>query len=181
MILWLGVLESGVHATIAGVLAALTIPLRTNNPETSPSMMLEKRLHSGVVFIILPIFAFANAGVSFQGLSWHSLLDPVTLGIIGGLFVGKQIGIFAVLFIMISLRLSPRPTESTWLQMYGMAVLCGIGFTMSLFIGTLAYQNALLQAEVRLGVMVGSVLSAFTGYLILRFAKRPDSPASRYD
>lgn len=181
MILWLGVLESGVHATIAGVLAALTIPLRTNNPETSPSMMLEKRLHSGVVFIILPIFAFANAGVSFQGLSWHSLLDPVTLGIIGGLFVGKQIGIFAVLFIMISLRLSPRPTESTWLQMYGMAVLCGIGFTMSLFIGTLAYQNALLQAEVRLGVMVGSVLSAFTGYLILRFAKRPDSPATRYD
>lgn len=181
LILWLGVLESGVHATIAGVLAALTIPLRTNNPQTSPSMVLEKRLHGFVVFFVLPVFAFANAGVSFQGLSLHSLLDPVTLGIIAGLFAGKQIGIFIVLLVMIKLRLSPRPTETTWLQMYGMTVLCGIGFTMSLFIGTLAYQNALLQAEVRLGVMVGSLLSAITGYLILRFAKRPDSPASRYD
>lgn len=180
MILWLGVLESGVHATIAGVLAALTIPLRTNNPETSPSMILEHKLHTAVVFFILPVFAFANAGVSFQGLSLHSLFDPVTLGIIGGLFVGKQIGIFAVLLMMISLRLSPRPEESTWLQLYGMSILCGIGFTMSLFIGTLAYQDALLQAEVRLGVMVGSLLSALTGFLILRFCKGT-APASRYD
>jgi NhaA family Na+:H+ antiporter len=108
-----------------------------------------------VAFAILPIFAFANAGVSFQGLSLHSLFDPVTLGIICGLFIGKQIGIFAVLFTMIKLKLSPRPVETTWVQIYGMSVLCGIGFTMSLFIGTLAYQNAMLQAEVRLGVMVG--------------------------
>lgn len=182
LILWLGVLESGVHATIAGVLAALCVPLHVRKrPDYSPSMVLEKRLHTVVAFAILPIFAFANAGVSFQGLSLHSLFDPVTLGIICGLFIGKQIGIFAVLFTMIKLKLSPRPVESTWLQIYGMSVLCGIGFTMSLFIGTLAYQNALLQAEVRLGVMAGSLLSAFLGYMILRFAKRPDTPGSRYD
>ncbi len=182
LILWLGVLESGVHATIAGVLAALCVPLHVRKrPDYSPSMVLEKRLHTVVAFAILPVFAFANAGVSFQGLSLHSLFDPVTLGIICGLFIGKQIGIFAVLFTMIKLKLSPRPAESTWVQIYGMSVLCGIGFTMSLFIGTLAYQNAMLQAEVRLGVMVGSLLSAFLGYMILRFAKRADTPASRYD
>lgn len=181
LILWLGVLESGVHATIAGVLAALCIPLRTENPETSPSMALEKKLHGVVTFFILPVFAFANAGVSFKGLSPDSLFDPVTFGIIAGLFLGKQIGIFTVLFIMIKCRLSPRPAESTWMQIYGMAVLCGIGFTMSLFIGSLAYQDALLQAEVRLGVMTGSLLSALAGYLILYFAPKPDSPAARYD
>lgn len=181
LVLWLGVLESGVHATIAGVLAALCIPLRTPGSEKSPSLLLEKKLHGVVAFVILPVFAFANAGVSFAGLSWHSLSDPVTLGIIAGLFVGKQAGIFFVLLVMIRLRLSPRPAEATWLQMYGMSLLCGIGFTMSLFIGALAYQDALLQTEVRLGVMVGSLLSAFAGFLALRFARRPDSPAARYD
>ncbi len=173
VILWLAVLESGIHATIAGVLAALCIPLRTPNPETSPSMKLEKRLHGVVAFAILPLFAFANAGISFQGLSLHHLFDPVTLGIIGGLFFGKQLGIFAVLLVMIKLRWSPRPVECTWLQMYGMTLLCGIGFTMSLFIGNLAYQDALAQTEVRLGVMVGSVLSAVCGYMILRYAPPP--------
>lgn len=181
LVLWLGVLESGVHATIAGVLAALCIPLRTPDTEKSPSLLLEKRLHGVVAFVILPVFAFANAGVSFQGLSLHSLFEPVTLGIIAGLFAGKQMGIFAVLLVMIGLRLSPRPAGATWGQMYGISLLCGIGFTMSLFIGALAYQDALLQAEVRLGVMAGSLLSAFTGYCVLRFAKRPDNPAARYD
>ncbi len=181
LVLWLGVLESGVHATIAGVLAALCIPLRTEGSQKSPSMLLEKKLHGVVTFFILPVFAFANAGVSMAGLSLDSLFDPVTLGIISGLFVGKQVGIFVILFLMISMRLSPRPAESTWLQIYGMSLLCGIGFTMSLFIGSLAYQDALLQAEVRLGVMVGSLLSALAGYMVLRFAPRRDSPAARYD
>ncbi len=180
-VLWLGVLESGVHATIAGVLAALCIPLRTPDTEKSPSLWLEKRLHGVVAFFILPVFALANAGVSFAGLSLQSLLDPVTLGIIAGLFVGKQIGIFVLLLVMIRLHLSPRPAEATWLQIYGMSLLCGIGFTMSLFIGALAYQDVLLQAEVRLGVMVGSFLSALAGYLVLRFAPHPNSPAARYD
>lgn len=180
-VLWLGVLESGVHATIAGVLAALCIPLRTPDVEKSPSLWLEKRLHGVVAFLILPVFALANAGVSFQGLSLQSLLDPVTMGIISGLFVGKQLGIFAVLAVMIALRLSPRPAEATWLQIYGMSLLCGIGFTMSLFIGMLAYQDILLQAEVRLGVLAGSLLSALTGYLVLRFAKQKNYPAVRYD
>lgn len=181
LVLWLGVLESGVHATIAGVLAALCIPLRTEGSQKSPSMLLEKKLHGAVTFFILPVFAFANAGVSMVGLSLDSLFDPVTLGIISGLFAGKQVGIFVILFLMISMGLSPRPTESTWLQIYGMSLLCGIGFTMSLFIGSLAYQDAVLQAEVRLGVMVGSLLSAFAGYMVLRYAPRRDSPASRYD
>ncbi len=181
LLLWLSVLESGVHATIAGVLAALCIPLRTEGSQKSPSMLLEKKLHGVVTFFILPVFAFANAGVSMVGLSLESLLDPVTLGIISGLFVGKQVGIFVILFLMISIGLSPRPAESTWLQIYGMSLLCGIGFTMSLFIGSLAYQDASLQAEVRLGVMVGSLLSAFAGYMVLRYAPRRDSPASRYD
>lgn len=170
IILWLGVLESGIHATIAGVLAALCIPLRTPTPDTSPAIMLEKKLHGVVAFGILPIFAFANAGVPLAGLSLHNLFDPITLGIIAGLFVGKQIGIFTVLVLMIKCRWSPRPAECSWLQLYGMTVLCGIGFTMSLFIGNLAYADALAQTEVRLGVMVGSVLSALYGYLILRFA-----------
>lgn len=181
LVLWLGVLESGVHATIAGVLAALCIPLRTPDTEKSPSLLLEKRLHGVVAFVILPVFAFANAGVSLQGVSLHSLFEPVTLGIIAGLFAGKQIGIFTVMLVMIGLRLSPRPAGATWGQMYGMSLLCGIGFTMSLFIGALAYQDALLQAEVRLGVMTGSLLSAFTGYFVLRFARQADNTAVRHD
>jgi NhaA family Na+:H+ antiporter len=170
LLLWMGVMESGIHATIAGVLAALCIPLRTADPGNSPSMRLEKRLHGVVAFAILPLFAFANAGVSLQGVSLHNIFDPITLGIIAGLFVGKQVGIFAILLLMIGLRLSPRPADCTWLQMYGTTVLCGIGFTMSLFIGNLAYQGDLAQTEVRLGVIVGSLLSAFYGYMILRLA-----------
>lgn len=181
LLLWVVVLESGVHATIAGVLAALCIPLRVEAGRKSPSMALEKKLHGVVTFFILPVFAFANAGVSLAGLSPESLFDPVTLGIIGGLFAGKQIGIFVVLLLMIGLRLSQRPAEATWLQIYGMSLLCGIGFTMSLFIGNLAYQNEFLQAEVRLGVMVGSLLSAIVGYMVLRLAPRRNTPAARYD
>lgn len=173
VILWLGVMESGIHATIAGVLAALFIPLRSKKDlEYQPLVIMEDRLHPWVVYAILPLFAFANAGVSFAGMSLHSLFDPVTWGIICGLFFGKQIGIFIVFLIVIGLKLSPRPQDSTWLQLYGVAILCGIGFTMSLFIGGLAYQNDLLQSEVKLGVMVGSVLSALCGYILLRVGSR---------
>ena len=174
VILWLGVMESGVHATIAGVVAALFIPLRSRkDPSYSPLMVLEHRLRPWIVYGVLPVFAFANAGVSFAGLSLHSLFDPVTLGIASGLFFGKQIGIFLVFLLVIGFKISSKPADVTWPQLYGVSILCGIGFTMSLFIGGLSYQNAFLQAEVRLGVMVGSVLSAIAGYVFLRLCSRP--------
>ena len=174
VILWLGVMESGVHATIAGVVAALFIPLRSQkDPSYSPLMILEHRLHPWIVYGVLPVFAFANAGVSFAGLTLHSLLDPVTLGIASGLFFGKQIGIFLVFLLVIGLKISSKPADVTWKQLYGVSILCGIGFTMSLFIGGLSYQDAFLQAEVRLGVMTGSVLSAIVGYIFLRLCSPP--------
>ncbi|MFN3826944.1 MAG: Na+/H+ antiporter NhaA [Micavibrio sp.] len=168
VILWVSVLQSGVHATLAGVAAALFVPTRScRDPEYSPLKTLEHSLHPWIVFGVLPLFAFANAGVPFKGMGLHSLSDPVTLGIILGLFIGKQMGIFLVLLAAVKLKLSPKPQGVTWLQLYGVSVLCGIGFTMSLFIGGLAYEGTDMQASVRLGVLVGSIISAVAGYLIL--------------
>jgi NhaA family Na+:H+ antiporter len=170
-VLWVAVLKSGVHPTLAGVIVALFIPLRAAGEEgDSPLKRLEHHLHPWVAFGILPVFAFANAGVPLTGIGWHSLLEPVTLGITLGLFLGKQAGVFLCLWLAVVLRLSPRPEGAEWAHLYGVALLCGIGFTMSLFIGALAYEGTALQASVRLGVLMGSLLSALAGYGVLRLA-----------
>lgn len=170
-VLWIAVLKSGVHATIAGVLVALFIPLRTHrDPDFSPAKHLEHALHPWVVFAILPIFAFANAGVPFKGMGLDSFLHPVTLGIMLGLFVGKQIGIFGMAWLAVKSGLSPKPADASWLQIYAVSLLCGIGFTMSLFIGGLSFETLEMQASVRLGVLVGSLVSAVLAYILLRYA-----------
>lgn len=170
VLLWIAVLESGVHATMAGVITALFIPLKAADPEErrSPAMRLEHDLHPWVAFLILPLFAFANAGVPFEGIGFSSLLDPLTLGIVLGLFLGKQVGVFGAVWLAVKSGLCPKPEGSHWVQIYGLSILCGIGFTMSLFIGGLAFTGMGQQAEVRLGVLAGSVLSAVSGYILLR-------------
>jgi NhaA family Na+:H+ antiporter len=170
IVMWVCVLKSGVHATLAGVALALTIPMQQRDPsKPSPLKRLEHDLHRWVVFFVLPIFGFANAGVSFAGVGLYSFLEPVTLGIAAGLFVGKQIGIFGCIWLMIRLKLTRMPLGATWIHIYGVSLLCGIGFTMSLFIGSLAWQHTDFDAPVRLGVIAGSILSATVGYLAIRF------------
>lgn len=174
-ILWFAVLKSGVHATLAGVATAFFIPLTCpRDPKHSPLKHLEHNLHPWVAFMILPVFAFANAGVSFDGITWADIMNPVTLGIFKGLFFGKQIGIFLILWLVIVLRLSPKPKGASWIQLYAVSMLCGVGFTMSLFIGELAFDTRDQAEAVRIGVIMGSVASAVCGYLLLRFC-----PSSR--
>ena len=178
LILWGFVLLSGVHATIAGVLLALTIPLRLSvgkpDDPTSPLHILEHALHPWSAFLVLPIFGFANAGVSLAGFSPHMLLDPVTLGVALGLFLGKQLGVFGFVLAVVRLGWAQRPAGAGWLQIYGIALLCGVGFTMSLFIGLLAFANRPeLEAETKVGVLVGSLVCMTAGALVLRFAPRP--------
>lgn len=178
-VLWVAVLKSGVHATLAGVVTALFIPMTCpKRPGYSPCEHLIHALHPWVAFAILPIFAFANAGVPFDGMGFHSFGDPLTLGIIVGLIVGKQVGIFSLLFLTIKSGLSPMPRGVTWLQLYAVSVLCGIGFTMSLFIGSLAFSTEAEQAAIRFGVLVASLISAILGYCILRFAPATESTLS---
>jgi NhaA family Na+:H+ antiporter len=174
LVLWVLVLRSGIHATVAGVLLALTIPIRpsparTEDP-TSPLHRLEHALTPWVTYAIVPVFGFANAGVSLLGLSPAALLDPVTLGVALGLFLGKQVGIFASVRLAVLAGLAKRPAHASWSQVYGVAVLCGIGFTMSLFIGGLAFKDGLLETETKLGVLVGSLLSGCVGAAILALA-----------
>lgn len=172
-VLWTALLKSGVHPTIGGVLTAFAIPLSCpKRPWLTPVETLEHALHPWVSYMILPVFAFANAGVSFAGLGFDYLFHPVTLGIAAGLFIGKQCGVFVPLFLMVKSGYSRLPEDAGWLQLYGMAVLCGIGFTMSLFIGELAFDDHATQSAVRLGVLGGSLLSAVTGYLVIRFATK---------
>ncbi len=172
-ILWFAVLKSGVHATLAGVITAMFIPIRDpNDPDYSPSKSLEHALHPWIAFAILPVFGFANAGVPFGGITAEKLMDPVVLGIALGLFFGKQIGIFTSIWLAVKLRLSPMPRDASWLQIYALSILCGIGFTMSLFIGSLAYEGVEYQAAVRLGVLGGSIVAALTGYALFRLASR---------
>jgi NhaA family Na+:H+ antiporter len=171
LFIWLCVLKSGVHATLAGVVVAAFIPLKAKD-DHSPARHLEHTLHPWVAFAVLPIFAFANAGVPLHGMSIEKLTHGVPMGIILGLFFGKQIGIFGMIVLARMLRIAKLPEGATWAQVYGVAILCGIGFTMSLFIGTLAFEhgNFDLLAGVKLGVLVGSVLSAVAGLLVLHFA-----------
>ena len=171
IVLWTIVLKSGVHATLAGVITAFAIPLaKAEGAHHTLLEELEHGLHRWVAFGILPLFAFANAGVSFAGMGFDSFTEPVSLGITLGLFAGKQIGIFAMIWLTVKLRVAPMPRDANWLQIYGVALLCGIGFTMSLFIGSLAFDNRDLMAQLRLGVLAGSIASAVLGYLLLRFA-----------
>ncbi|HBQ1476308.1 TPA: Na+/H+ antiporter NhaA, partial [Klebsiella pneumoniae] len=176
-VLWFFMLQSGVHATIAGILLALFIPLRVTDPDKqSPLARLEHGINPWVTFLILPLFGFANAGVALSGMTADDLMSPVPVGVALGLFVGKQAGIFGLSLLAVSLGLAKRPEKSTWLQVYGVSVLCGIGFTMSLFIGNLAFaESPLLVDEVKVGVLAGSVLAALAGMLILRFS--PSHPS----
>jgi NhaA family Na+:H+ antiporter len=168
--IWVCVLKSGVHATLAGVVVALFIPLRVKNGETSSSPLntLEHGLAPWVAFLIMPVFAFANAGVNLFSLSIESLLGGISLGIAAGLFFGKQIGIMGCVWLAVKLGLARLPDGIHWSQIYGVSLLAGIGFTMSLFIGTLAYSDADSAAAVRVGVLCGSIASALLGYFVLR-------------
>jgi len=171
LFIWFCVLKSGVHATLAGVVVAAFIPLRAGD-DHSPARHLEHTLHPWVAFAVLPIFAFANAGVSFLDMNRDSLTNGVPLGIILGLFVGKQVGVFGMIVLARLLRIASLPQGASWAQVYGVAILCGIGFTMSLFIGTLAFErgNFDLLPGVKLGVLIGSVLSAGLGLAVLHLA-----------
>jgi len=174
VLLWYATLLSGVHATIAGVMAAFAIPFRRTfaapDAEDSALHRLEHALVKPVAFFIVPIFGFANAGVSFAGVNLAALIAPLPLGIALGLFLGKQLGIFISVWIVVKLGIAARPSHASWMQVYGVALLCGIGFTMSLFIGGLAFIGPDQGDDVKIGVLMGSILSAIIGYLILRFA-----------
>ena len=168
LFIWACVLKSGVHATLAGVALGLLIPLRAKNEDgKNPLKVMERALHPWVAFGVIPIFAFANAGVSFAGITMETFMQPVTLGIMLGLFLGKQIGVMAITWLACTLKICRLPEDVTWPQYYGMALLTGIGFTMSLFIGTLAFTDVEMATLVRLGVLFGSFLSAATGITIL--------------
>jgi NhaA family Na+:H+ antiporter len=170
--MWACVLKSGVHATLAGVVVALSIPLRSGDQGLSMLERAEHALEPWVHFGVAPIFAFANAGVSLAGFNLSSALAPIPLGIAAGLFLGKQIGIFSSTWAAVKLGLAEIPQGASWQQVYGIAALGGIGFTMSLFIGTLAYPDPSSAAAVRVGVLVGSVASAILGYAVLRSSSR---------
>ncbi|MGF9760258.1 Na+/H+ antiporter NhaA [Microvirga sp. 0TCS3.31] len=187
-VLWFFVLQSGIHATLAGVALALTIPLQADPKKTrtedAPLHRLEHALHRPVAYTIIPIFGLANAGVSLSGLSLDAILSPLPLGIALGLFIGKQVGVYAFSELAIRLNLADVPTGATRAQCYGVALLCGIGFTMSLFIGALAFPGQPeLGDATKIGVLMGSALSALAGYLVLRIAPRemplkPSRPAA---
>ncbi|WP_114953954.1 Na+/H+ antiporter NhaA [Sphingosinicella terrae] len=181
--LWYAVLLSGVHATIAGVLAAMTIPViktpgAPDAPE-SPLHRLEHAIAPWVAFLIVPLFGFANAGVSLAALGAEAIVAPLPLGVALGLFLGKQVGIFGAVWLAVRLGFAGRLSGATWLQIFGVSIMCGIGFTMSLFIGSLAFPGQpLLIEEAKIGILMGSLLSALVGYAVIRFAPaHPDQKA----
>lgn len=179
LILWVAVLKSGVHATLAGVVLAFFIPIKGKGDEPSPLKSLEHNLHSTVAFIVLPIFAFANAGISFVNVGIEQVMSPVPLGIILGLVVGKQLGVFGLCFVAIKLGFAKLPEQVNLQLLYGVALLCGVGFTMSLFIGSLAFEQnpGIPLYQERLGIVIGSFISGVFGYLVIKNAvkKLPDS------
>ena len=187
LLLWYAMLLSGVHATIAGVLAAMAIPFERTpgapDSATSPLHRLEHALHPWVAFGIVPLFGFANAGVDIGGLGADQIFAPLPLGIAAGLFLGKQVGIFGSVWLSVRFGIAGRLRGATWLQVYGVALLCGIGFTMSLFIGGLAFPgNALLIEEAKIGILMGSLVAAFAGFAVLRLAPlHPDHAAIEAD
>ena len=178
VVLWIAVLKSGVHATLAGVVIAFCIPMR-DKQGNSPLSDLEHDLHSPVVFVILPLFAFANAGLSLAGMSIEDLAHPVTLGVISGLFIGKALGILGFVGLGVALRFVQIPKNVNWIQLLGVAFACGIGFTMSLFIAGLAFEHGSddYYSGDRLGILVGSILSALVAFVLLHISL-PKSPRS---
>lgn len=183
LIMWTAVLKSGVHATLAGVALAMFIPMRDSEDSTvSPLKTLEHDLHHIVAYFIIPVFAFANAGISFSGMNLQQVAHPVTLGIMLGLFVGKQLGVFGLAWLAIKMGLATMPSNASWRGLYGVAALSGIGFTMSLFIGSLAFQSGGIDRilDERLGILIGSLLSGLLGFFILRGLPKlpPDINAS---
>jgi len=174
LVLWVCVLKSGVHATLAGVALALCIPLRTRNAETSPLLSLEHALHPWVAYAILPLFAFANAGVSLAGMNLESFTHPVPLGIAVGLLLGKTVGVFGLTWVAIKLRMAALPAGANWAQLLGVAILCGIGFTMSLFVGSLAFVpgSSDYAGMDRMGILTGSFFAAVIGYAVTAMASR---------
>ena len=171
--LWEFTHQSGIHATIAGVLLALTIPHDTKKEKNSLLLKLEHAISPYVAFGIMPIFAFANAGVSLEGLSFATLLNPVPLGIVCGLFFGKQIGVFLFSYLSIYFKFADKPNNSNWMSLYAVSILTGIGFTMSLFVGNLAFANNLEFSDgVKIGVLTGSLLSTLCGYFLLLLASK---------
>ncbi|NBA79302.1 Na+/H+ antiporter NhaA [Pseudomonas putida] len=179
LILWVCVLKSGVHATLAGVALALCIPLRTRNAESSPLLALEHALHPWVAYAILPIFAFANAGVSLAGMTVDSFTHPVPMGITVGLLLGKTVGVFGLTWVAVKLRLAALPAGAGWGQILGVAILCGIGFTMSLFVGSLAFApgSSEYAGMDRMGILTGSFFAAVIGYAVTAMASRKTSAA----
>ena len=172
IVMWVATLKSGVHATLTGVILAMFIPMSTANSQVSPLKTLEHDLHSVVAYFVLPIFAFANAGIALRGVGVEYLLHNVPMGITLGLFLGKQIGVFGLCWLVIKLRWVQLPVGMNWLALYGAAALCGVGFTMSLFIGSLAFENMGVDMlfDERLGIILGSLLSGLVGYFVLRKA-----------
>ena len=178
LVLWVAVLKSGVHATLASVALAFFIPMRGAQPESpSPLRQLEHDLHPAVAYGILPLFAFANAGVSLEGVTLATLAQPVPLGIALGLILGKTAGVFGAVALVVRVGLTRLPEGAGWMAMLGTSVLCGIGFTMSLFIASLAFEDApaAFAAQTRLGILCGSLVAGVTGYVILRFTLRPQA------
>jgi len=175
IILWASVLKSGVHATLAGVALAFMIPLNSKNSEGrefSMSKEMEHALHYWVAFMILPLFAFVNAGVDLGGISLDEMFGPVPMGIMLGLFIGKQVGVFGFSWLAIKLGLAKLPTDSNWQQFYGVSILTGIGFTMSLFIDTLAFNDTqIFHFSDKLAILLGSFLAGLLGYLVLKYSK----------
>ncbi len=173
LFMWFFTYKSGIHATIAGVLLASTIPHRVKERDFSLLVNLEHAISPYVAFLIMPLFAFANAGVNLEGLSLNSLLAPVPLGIVCGLFFGKQIGVLLFSYISIKLKFAEPPSNSNWLNIYGVSILTGIGFTMSLFVGNLAFvENTQYIDGVKIGVLTGSLLSTVFGYLLLLISSK---------
>lgn len=175
-VLWFLFLKSGVHATLAGVILAMTIPI-TKSParpddEDSPLHRLEHGLNPWVAYLVVPVFGFANAGVSLGEVGAEAFLAPATLGAALGLFIGKQVGVFGFSLAAIKLGWAQRPSGASWTQLYAVAALCGIGFTMSLFINNLAFDSALLQDETKIGVLAGSIVSALLGWLLFALSRR---------
>lgn len=178
LFIWVSLLKSGVHATLSGIVLAMFIPLAgqdTEGKSVQPLRDLEKNLHGPVAFMVLPLFAFANAGLDLSGLALQDLLAPVPLGILLGLFIGKQLGVMLFTWLAVKSGWGRLADDMSWSQLYGVAVLCGIGFTMSLFIGSLAFEQTIENQTMndRLGVLAGTLLSALLGYLWLRYVAKP--------
>ncbi|GGF66376.1 Na+/H+ antiporter NhaA [Alteromonas lipolytica] len=179
LVLWVALLKSGVHATLAGVLLAAFIPMRDKkDPDNSPVIRLEHELNGAVSFAIIPIFAFANAGINFGNISPEGIFHPVTWGIFLGLVVGKQVGVFAFCWLIVKLKMASLPSDLTFRHIYGCSLLCGVGFTMSLFIGSLAFQHTGINQifDERVGILAGSAVSAILGYVVLYLVGKPIHP-----